>query len=58
MPSSNDEPIVYDLMGLNNTKSRFHNIPHHDIFLDTTTPTYDPSDINPEEAPLTDIQRL
>ena len=53
MPSNPDEPIVYDVMGLNDAALRAHNVPHHDCYLDATTPTYDPSTLAPEEAPLT-----
>ena len=58
MPCNPDEPIVYDIMGLNNATARFYNVPHHEIYLDATTPTYDPSTLAPDEAPLTAIQRL
>ena len=58
MPSNPDEQIVHDIMGLNDASARFSNIPHHDIYLDATTPTYDPSPLALGEAPLTVVQRL
>ena len=56
MPSNPDKPIVYDIMGLSDAASRVYNVPHHDIYVDATTPSYDPSTLDPEEAPLTAVQ--
>ena len=59
MSISSDEPIIYDLMSLNDTVSKFYNVPHHDIFfLYVTTPMYDLSTINTNEAPLTAVRHL
>ena len=55
MPYNPEEPIVYDAMGFNHASSRFSNIPHNNIYLDATTPTYDRSTLAPEEAPLTAV---
>ena len=58
IPSNPDEPIIYDIMGLNDAASRFYKIPRHDIYLDATTPTYDPSTLDLKETPLTAVQHL
>ena len=58
MPTSLDEPIIYDPMVLINAESRFYNVPHHDIFLGNYTPTYGPVSIVPDETLLTTIQYL
>ena len=58
MPNSNDEPIVCDLMALTNVESRFYHVPHHDAFLDNSTPIYDPVSISTGEGLLTAIQYL
>ena len=58
MPSNPDKPIVDDIMGLNDAPSRFYNVPRHDIYLDATTSTYNPSTVDPQEVPTTTVQRL
>ena len=57
MATSPDAPIVYNIMLLTDAESRFQ-VPHHDIFLDNSTPTYDPSSLAPDEIPLTAVERL
>ena len=59
MPTTSpNEPIAYDIMALIDVESKFYNVPQHDIFLDNSTPIYNPMSIISDKAPLTAIQHL